>query len=498
MDNRKSLLRNSVYNVMYKTLNIVFPMITSMYVARILAADSIGKVAAAQNIVSYFTLLAAMGIPTYGVKLIAQYTDKSMESSKAFSELFLINFILSMFCSIAYYLLIFTVGYFDGKELLYAICGLNIIFNVFNVDWFYQGVQEYGYIALRSFLFKCLSMFALVLLVRSSRDYIFYALISSGALVGNYIFNIVRIRRYVSFSFKGLHFDNHLRHIFTLFIATIAVEVYVLADTTMLDVLCDSAIVGYYTMSMRVIKIVRSLVVAVSAVFLPQLSFYYFNGKWEEFFKLVNRGAHILVVMSVPATLGLLLVANEVVLVFFGSGFSESIFTTRVLAISIVTVALSNFTGLQILVTIGKEKITTISTICGALVNITLNYFLIRLYQHNGAAIASVITEGLVMTIQLVLARKYFKFKFGWMKILLAASCMVVSVILIKQIFCPPILKLVLECCIGVVVYIIALVIGKDEFVLSALKALRKKMGKRQHGMENGEVNNDYFEKGIF
>ncbi len=478
MGSKKSLIRNSIYNVLYKTLNIVFPMITSMYVARILAADSIGKVAAAQNIVSYFTLLAAMGIPTYGVKLIAQYTDKSMESSKAFSELFLINFILSVFCSIAYYLLIFTVGYFDGKEFLYAVCGLNIIFNVFNVDWFFQGIQEYGYIALRSFLFKCLSLLTLVLLVRSSGDYILYALISSGALVGNYIFNIVRIRRYVSFSFKGLHFDDHLRHIFTLFIATIAVEVYVLADTTMLDVLCDSAIVGYYTISMRVIKIVRSLVVAVSAVFLPQLSFYYFNGEREEFSKLVNRGAHILIVMSVPAALGLLLVANEAVLVFFGSGFSESIFTIQVLAISIVTVALSNFTGLQILVTIGKEKITTISTIWGALINITLNYFLIRSYQHNGAAIASVITEGLVMTIQLVLARKYFKFKFGWMKILLAASCMVASVIIIKQISCPLILKLALSCCIGTAVYVVALIIVRDEFVLSALNVMRRKFAK--------------------
>ena len=65
---KKSLLKNSLYNILYKILNIVFPLITSMYVARILMAESIGKVAAAQNIVSYFTLLAAMGIPTYGVK----------------------------------------------------------------------------------------------------------------------------------------------------------------------------------------------------------------------------------------------------------------------------------------------------------------------------------------------------------------------------------------------------------------------------------------------
>ena len=46
-----NLLKNSVYNILYRTLNIIFPLITSVYVARVLMADSIGKVAAAQNIV---------------------------------------------------------------------------------------------------------------------------------------------------------------------------------------------------------------------------------------------------------------------------------------------------------------------------------------------------------------------------------------------------------------------------------------------------------------
>ena len=159
--------------------------------------------------------------------------------------------------------------------MLYCIAGLNVIFNALNVDWFYQGIQEYGYIAVRSFVIKVFSLLALVLFVRDSGDYLIYAFISSAALVGNYCFNIIKLKKYVRLSFKDLKFKEHLKHILILFAATIAVEVYVLADTTMLDVLCDSSVVGYYTMSMRIIKLIRSLVVAVSAVFLPQLSYYY-------------------------------------------------------------------------------------------------------------------------------------------------------------------------------------------------------------------------------
>lgn len=475
MMKEKSLLKNSFYNILYKAINIVFPLVTSAYVARVLMADSIGKVVAAQNVVSYFTLLAAMGIPTYGVKLIAQFRIKSKELDKAFSELFLINFVLSVVCSAAYYGLIFKVNYFDGKETLYAICGLNIVFNIFNVDWFYQGIQEYKYIAIRNFIFKCISLAVLMYFVKEPQDYMIYALISSGALVGNYIFNILRIRKYIAFTFKNICIREHIQHISILFVAAIAVEIYVLADITMLDILCNSAVVGYYTMSMRVIRVIRGLVVAVSSVFLPQLSYYYHNGKQIEFYALSNKGIHILAVLSVPAALGLSMVADEAVIFFFGTGFSNSIFITRLLAISIVTVALSNFIGMQILVTLGKEKITTISTICGAITNIVLNYFLIRAYGHIGAAIASVITEGVVTAIQLFMVRKYMIFEFGWKRVFPAAISLIVCVCGLKFLNVSVGLKLFLECGVGVFVYGTALIAVKDEFALNILQIIQRR-----------------------
>lgn len=454
-------------------LNIVFPFVTSVYVARVLLADSIGKVAAAQNFVSYFTLLAGMGIPTYGVKLIAQYKIRSRESSIAFSELFFINFLLSAVCSAIYYILIFTVPYFDGKEVLYAVCGLNIVFNIFNVDWFYQGIQEYRYIAIRSFIFKCLSLIALVCFVRKPQDYIMYALITSCALVGNYIFNMFRITRYTTITLKELCFSEHLRHISALFLAGVASEIYVLADTTMLDILCGSSIVGYYTMSMRVIRIIRGLVVAVSAVFLPQMSYYYYNGQAEKFQKLSNQGIHILTVLSVPAAFGVFLVAEEATVLFYGVNFLDSILTTKILTLSIITIAFSNFVGLQFFVTIGKNRFTTISTICGAVTNIALNFLLIRPYRHVGAAIASVITEGVVAMIQLLMARRYIKFRFPWKNVSIATGCMIACVIIIKTIKMSLVLHLFLECCMGMLTYFIVLIVLKDDFVLNVCKSIR-------------------------
>ena len=64
----RSLAKNSLYNILYQTTGLIFPLISSIYVSRILMEDGIGKVAYAQNIASYFASAAALGFPAYGIR----------------------------------------------------------------------------------------------------------------------------------------------------------------------------------------------------------------------------------------------------------------------------------------------------------------------------------------------------------------------------------------------------------------------------------------------
>lgn len=53
-------------------MNVAFPLITYPYVSRVLAADGIGKVNFFSSIGSYAIMLAGIGIPTYGIRIIAK------------------------------------------------------------------------------------------------------------------------------------------------------------------------------------------------------------------------------------------------------------------------------------------------------------------------------------------------------------------------------------------------------------------------------------------
>lgn len=474
----KSLVKNSFYNIVYKCLNVFFPLITSAYVSRVLLAEGVGKVSAAQNIVSYFTILAALGLPTYGVKMIASSNKNRKEESKIFSELFLINAISTLSCSFLYYFLIFTLPYFQERKILAAVCGLSIVFNIINIDWFYQGKEEYRYIMLRSIIVKILLLVATVCFVKEKEDYIIYALILTLANGTNYIFNIIHVRKYVDFTTQGVKIALHLKPIVILLAASVAVEVYTLADTTMLTFIKGEKVVGYYTTAMKTVQVVKVIATSVCAVFLPRLSYYYATGKRDNFNNLVERGIKILAYITIPAFVGIVLVAEDLIYTLFGKGFSESILTLQILACSIVTISFSNFIGYQILVTVGKEKIMFISTLVGAIVNVILNTFLIPHYGHNGAAMASAITEFSVMLVQCVAIKEYVKIKISGrfiFSLLTSCVCMIICVIVIQQYINLIISRLIISVLCGTIVYFATSIVLKNELTLEGIRYLRKR-----------------------
>ena len=188
---QKSLAKNSIYNIIYTVANILFPFVTSIYVSRILLPVGVGKVASAQNIASYFVTLAALGLPSYGVREFAKVRDNKAERDKLFTELLLLNIISTTLAVVGFFVLVFINAGFNGEWALYGACGLAIFFNYLNIDWMYKGLEEYGYITGRSLAIKGISLLALFLFVKTRQDYVAYALISSLATGGNYVFNVI-------------------------------------------------------------------------------------------------------------------------------------------------------------------------------------------------------------------------------------------------------------------------------------------------------------------
>lgn len=387
---------NGLFFAGYRVLNILFPLITSVYVARVLLPSGTGRVAYAQNVVTYFTLLASLGLPTYGTREIARTLSSEEKYNETFFELISINTISTTICAVAYYTLCFTIPSFRNDLQLYLVAGLAIVLNYFNIDWLYQGREEYKYIAIRGFLIKALSVALLFLVVREQSDYVAYAGIYCLVLGGNNFVNCIGLKRRVHFTKRKLNLKRHLKPIIILFATTVAIELYTMLDTTMLGIMCSDQVVGYYSYAMKTTKIIITVLTAATTVLLPRLSSTYHISR-ERYKSLANKGIAFLVSVSIPISTYMYFNAYDIVVFLYGNHYENAVETLKILALLIPFISFSTYLGAQILCSANCERDMLVAVSIGAITNILMNAILIPRFYQNGAAIASVASEFIVM-----------------------------------------------------------------------------------------------------
>ncbi|MCJ0554332.1 oligosaccharide flippase family protein, partial [Enterococcus cecorum] len=183
-----------------KMSGVIFPLITFPYVSRVLLSEANGKIAFATSVVSYFSLVASMGIPSYGVRKCAEVRDNKNELSKIVRDLLILNSIFTLLSYGVFIILLIVVPKFNSETPLFLISSITIIFNMLGVEWFYQAIEQYQYITVRNIAFKLLSIGLMFLFVHSPSDYIIYAGVNVFASVGSNILNIIKLHHYVDFS----------------------------------------------------------------------------------------------------------------------------------------------------------------------------------------------------------------------------------------------------------------------------------------------------------
>ena len=170
----KSLKLNFLMNVMLTMSSFIFPLITFPYISRILLPIGTGKVSFATSIVTYFSMFAQLGIPTYGIRACARVRDSREELTRTAQELLSINLIMSVISYAVLFILVLTVPRFRAEKNLYVILSFTIILTAIGMEWLYKALEQYTYITIRSVIFKFIALIAMFLLVHDQKDYVVY------------------------------------------------------------------------------------------------------------------------------------------------------------------------------------------------------------------------------------------------------------------------------------------------------------------------------------
>ena len=467
----KSLVKNAAFNVIYRLLNILFPLITAGYVARVLTPAGVGRNFIVQNDVSYFVILALLGIPPYAIRELARTRDDKKKSNKLFTEMLVLNAILTTISIIAFGLCLILFERFKNEMDLYLICGITIVINYFNIDWYFQAVEEYRFIAVRSIIVKILSLVAVFIFVHEPDDVYLYALIYSIANCGHYLINVIRARKTLSVSFRNLELRRHLRPLVLLTLYVISIEIYARIDISMLGIIEGETMVAFYSYAQRVISIIVTFIMAITAVFLPRLSYYYYYDK-DKFYKLTKVGVDLMIFLSIPASCGIICLARPLILLWLGSDFNTSVPCLMVLALIIPLKCIGDLACFQVMTASGKEKTLTLSHMLALLVNIALNSVLIPAYGAIGASIASLLSELFVFVLVVLLSRKLLKFRIdikNLVVVLAASVLMLLSVMTLVKMIEPMWLSFIVGIVAGMTVFVLVNIIVHNSFLFEVM-----------------------------
>jgi len=458
-------------NMIKVAAGMLFPLITFPYTSRVLGPEGTGKVNFATSFVAYFTLLASVGIPLYGIREVAKVRDDKVALSGLVQELLALHGITTVISFVAFLVTISLNQKVHAESLLFLIVSASIPLSMLTMDWLYQGLEDYVYITVRSLAFTALSVVALFLFVHHEGDYWINAVISVVASLGSSVLNFWNARKIVfAPREQPLDLKRHLKPLSVVYALNFIISIYVNLDTVMLGFLATAKSVGYYASSMKLTKMLLSLVTSFGAVLLPRLSWYLANDKRDEFDRMLRKSLGVVLLLCLPITAALMLMNREILLVFAGARYLPAASCVQITAPVILFIALTNIFGIQVLYPLGREKDVVLSVAFGAVVSAVLNAILIPRWAHFGAAWATFWAECAVLVVQLVLVRRHYRITWPWSNIVkyaLAAAAMSGFLILIRH-QVPEArlwLRIVLDVPLGAAIYVSLLFVLREEFV---------------------------------
>ena len=393
-------IRNYSFNLLYEFFLLIIPIAVTPYVARVLKESGSGQYSYAFSINNYFVLFASLGFSIYAQRIIAAHQNDEHKQSVDFWEIFFARLISS--CIVLFiYTIIISLDLYDEKyRKLMLILAVNIFSVIFDINYFFQGNEEFDKIIIRNIIVRSITIFCIFLFVKSKNDLYKYALIqSSGTLFSNLSMWLYMPKYLKKISIKALNPFYHMKGALILFIPAIAISVYTSLDKIMIGVITKSDVEnGNYEYAEKILRMILTIITSLGTVMSPRNSNRFAEGDIKAVEKNVYYTLQFVFFLGVPLMFGIIAIADNFVPWYLGDGYNEVASLIKILSPIIIIVGLSNVFGRQLLIPCKQENDYTISVVFGAIINFALNIILIKNYKSYGAAVATVITEMIVTT----------------------------------------------------------------------------------------------------
>ena len=467
----KKTISNIFYNCASQLLAIIVPLITSPYISRVLQPNALGIYSYIDSVAQIFAVIGALGLTNYGIREIAYVKEDKEKRSQIFFEVMILKIILLIITFVLYY--VFFIGSKYEKYSFYQI--IWFIGSFLDVIWFYNGLEDFKTVVLRTCAIKTLNVILIFLLVKTPQDIVKYILIMGFCQVFGVLICYPSMSKLICKpNLKKIKIIPHLLATARIALPQIVILVYYQMDKIMLEYFThNDAIIAFYDQADKIVKIPVTAITAVSAVMLPRSANLFASNDKRQLDESIQITIKYTLLLIFPMSLGLISIAHSFVPWFYGPGYDEVAPIIISLCPVIIARGLSSISSTQYLVPTKNTRYLTISSIFSAILNVIVNYLTIPLWGVYGAALGTIFAEFSVTFIQYYYMAKDIKlyglFK-GIIRYLLFAIVSVAPCFVIYNFLGAHIYTTIVQIIIAIIIYLFLLIIAKDKLLLALVK----------------------------
>lgn len=407
----QSIKKNSFLNVIKTVSGIIFPLITFPYISRVLLPSNVGKLNFGSSYISYFSMIATLGITTYAIRECSALRDNKKDLGKKASEIFSINICTT---GVAYILLAISLIIFPRLEnyrTLIIIQSTSILFTTLGADWLNSAMEDFKFITLRTVAFQVISLVLMFVFVKTEGDYLKYAAITVFSTSGANIVNIFYRKKYCEVTFVGnMNWKQHFKPILLLFVMILAQTIFSSADVTMLGIMKNDYEIGIYSTAHKIENIISQVVSSFAWVVMPRMSYYFAEGDFSKINAMLRKTLALLMSIGIPAFVGVCVLSKEIVMLVGGSNYLDAAIPLVILMFSFAFSLIGgSFLGNMVLLPSQNEKKYMFICCITAGINVILNYLLIPYWGAKAAAFTTAVSSFVIMSLLLIVKDKRIK-----------------------------------------------------------------------------------------
>ncbi len=396
INNNQDLFRNITFLSYVQYLNnYLFPIIILPYVLRVIGPINYGSVSLALAVISYLNVIVDYGFNLGAVREVSLNRENHKKLGEIFLSVIFSKMILFSVAVLSFILLVNFIPFLRKDIKIYIILFSYLIGTLIYPLWFFQGIENTKPLLYINFYSRLIGIFFIFYLIKKPEDYVIYLVILSSVQLVIGIISFIYAIKFLSVRFHLPEFNqviHQLKENWNLFTSNIAILLYTNTNILILGIISDLNSVGIYSAADKIRLAIQGIFAPISQSVFPKVN-YLLKTSFSRFLNFNKKFLLLFSSVAFIVSIFTFLFSEKIIILAFGNQFYSSIVVLKILCWIPFVVSISNVYGIQVLLSLKKDKKFLMIVFSAACISIILGIILTLLFKETGMAINYLIVE---------------------------------------------------------------------------------------------------------